>query len=458
MTLLFILVLMLRSWDVFAIDIEITRDPKITVGDRLDLECEVTSGFIDECIWYGPDGRTKFTTSRRGNARDAEVDIDGDFCILSIPRASSEDNGPWECVIYDRDETKGKFAFAQIRSQSGKLEVDLLPSQKEVVAQRGARVELICPTNAIFSDPKAAPLCNWLDPLGETHNLVGRRGEVFRNEQTGLRGTGDLSKGECGIMIDDVRARHYGIWSCKVLRQRQDGRPGSEVITADLLLTDEPRRSRSNTDDELQGFQDGDRDVKINVDFDLASKSSSQQNPTVYWIVQRQYIVKENRRYCPSNSRDCYTSSSRQQKQGNTYAIELSFDELIREDIREPIVLVRDGTDGNGRGQVQMDFVPKVAESLESVSGISRDNGCVVNGQYRAVGELVTLRDDCVEVTCESAGKVEIRAIRNCTPDTRNRDRDNTELDTDRDRDRETDRDRDRDRDTGRGADRNSFD
>lgn len=174
MILPLIFVLMLGCLGVSAIEIEIARDPKITVGDRLELECEVTSGFIDECIWYGPDGRTKFTTSRRGNERDAEVDVDGDFCTLSIPSASSQDNGPWECVIYDRDETQGKFAFAQIRSKSGKLEVDLLPSQKEVVAQRGARVELICPTNAIFSDPKAAPLCNWLDPLGETHNLVGR--------------------------------------------------------------------------------------------------------------------------------------------------------------------------------------------------------------------------------------------------------------------------------------------
>lgn len=99
--------------------------------------------------------------------------------------------------------------------------------------------------------------------------------------------------------IDEVRREDFGTWECKVLRARRDGKSGSEAITESIQLFDgnRVRTSRLNSEDSLQGFTDGDEDVKLFMN--ITMDDAEAQSTDLYFIVQRQYTVKEGRESCP---------------------------------------------------------------------------------------------------------------------------------------------------------------
>ena len=57
------------------------------------------------------------------------------------------------------------------------------------------------------------------------------------------------------------------------------------------------RTSRVVTEDSLQGFEDGDRDVKLYMN--ITMEESEAAATSLYFIVQRQFVVREGRETCP---------------------------------------------------------------------------------------------------------------------------------------------------------------
>ena len=70
----------------------------------------------------------------------------------------------------------------------------------------------------------------------------------------------------------------------------------------------------------------------------------------------------------------------------NTYELELKIDELVEDDILEPIVLVKEfsNKDNNKQEQVNLLFMPKLDpdEDLESAVGGGSDvEGCIIDDE-----------------------------------------------------------------------------
>ena len=64
------------------------------------------------------------------------------------------------------------------------------------------------------------------------------------------------------------------------------------------------------------------------------------------------------------------------------YQIGLKFDELLRDDIEEPIVLVKDYRNARGQDLVEFFTVPKVKQgSAGLIDGPHRGSGCIINNQ-----------------------------------------------------------------------------
>ncbi len=80
----------------------------------------------------------------------------------------------------------------------------------------------------------------------------------------------------------------------------------------------------------VTGYEDGDEDAEIKANITIYP---NERNTEVYWIVQREFVIRERDRECPDN--DCYEAGRlRRVGDTNTYTMTLTFDEITREDIR----------------------------------------------------------------------------------------------------------------------------
>ena len=206
----------------------------------------------------------------------------------------------------------------------------------------------------------------------------------------------------------EVRPSHFGQWKCKVLRARTDGRLGSEVLQSKVSLADRFRSARLNNEDTLQGFERGDKDAKVTLEFDLNPREESESN--FFWVVQRSYVIPLDRKECPRDAKDCFTSSNVRQKTGQrkTFQVSLEFERLSDEDIENPVVLVREYGERRDGKKYQIYFLPK--EDPDSTGAL----GCVVNGKFVPVDKFYEDDDLCVEAECVSDGEVELKRLRGC--------------------------------------------
>ena len=63
----------------------------------------------------------------------------------------------------------------------------------------------------------------------------------------------------------------------------------------------------------------------------------------------------------------------------NTYELELRIDELVDEDIEEPIVLVKEYRDGRNKDKIGLIFMPKVDLNEDLEGGGGGVEGCIID-------------------------------------------------------------------------------
>ena len=112
----------------------------------------------------------------------------------------------------------------------------------------------------------------------------------------------------------------------------------------------------------LQGYRRNDRDVRITMNVTIGH---NEEFTDFYWIIQRKYIVYEGEEECPDEGRNCYTAKRRRKIRGgrkNEFQMHLIIDKLSRDDLREPVVLVKDYEhEKTNKNLFEVQFVPKFA-------------------------------------------------------------------------------------------------
>ena len=232
-----------------------------------------------------------------------------------------------------------------------------------------------------------------------------------------------MSKGECGVIIKSVENKHFGKWTCKVVRMRRDGKYGSESAIKDLVLV--PKKSRAGraleaNQKQLQGFNKGHEGAEINLNVNIGKRDYN--NVTIYWIVQRKYLVQEGELFCANEEEsDCLEARSRRKIKGmdNQYRMKMIIDELREKDIEEPMVLVKQYYNERNKFSVEMIHVDKTDDSLikelSDMSDKAEQDGCNVNGMFLDVGETYELEEECIEIKCTNRGHVDIQALTVCS-------------------------------------------
>merc|ERR1719242_747655 len=166
-----------------------------------------------------------------------------------------------------------------------------------------------------------------------------------------------------------------------------------------------------------------------------------------YWIIQRKYIVYEGEEECPDEGRNCYTAKRRRRIRGgkkNEYQMHLIIDKLSRDDLREPVVLVKDYELEKTRKELfEVQFVPKFAEikdydseeedyeyfdedlpdydededgstevfDVRDRTSFSRkvdDKSCLIKRERVKEGESITFPRLCVKLVCLSSKNVDV--------------------------------------------------
>eukprot|EP00095_Tigriopus_kingsejongensis_P008220 maker-scaffold604_size126151-snap-gene-0.33 protein:Tk08220 transcript:maker-scaffold604_size126151-snap-gene-0.33-mRNA-1 annotation:"PREDICTED: uncharacterized protein LOC101737697" len=430
---------------VWTFEIEVSQDPVIESGEPVQINCSIKdSADIKDCKWFGPKTRAEYGSGT--NERAIEVEVKPDLCTLVIRRTSKRDEGAWKChITNEAGEEASTLAYLNVEQAPGKVEI-LLEAEKSLVSSHeGEKLEIICPFQARFADPRSVPTCNWIHPLGETFNLADRRGDVTQYEDQGISSAGDLDNGECGILIKKVSLDTYGHWTCEVLSTRSDGRPGTEIIRRDIILTKPEKEDFKDPKEEgfeeveseklLKGFRAGDRDVEIFMDINIPEDIEVKE---VYWIVQRHFTIKEGQELCPEiDSRECYYSSERREVSDGKYEVKLTFDRLSQEDLQDPVVLIMAYKDKAGIGQLEVLTVPSLGSSQESdnLEDVTDQDefedgahnhsaeehldhqcqeSCFINKQKVLTGESTTLPNLCVKVTCDGNGAVTAVPLEGC--------------------------------------------
>ena len=199
----------------------------------------------------------------------------------------------------------------------------------------------------------------------------------------------------------------------------------------------------------LQGFRRNDRKVRITMNVTI---NDDDPFTDFFWIVQRKYIIYEGDEECPDEERgNCYLAKRRRRIRGapkNLYKMRLDIDELSRDDLSEPVVLIKDYRDRKTRKDIfQLQFVPKLPpldelkddndddedyddedydyeDDAEVISFNDRTsfarkrvfNNCVIKNDKVDVGKSVNYPNLCVKLVCLKSGNVDVRSMneQNC--------------------------------------------
>lgn len=412
-----------------AIEITVLKDAKTTAGSRIELVCEVSDlrGSLEECLWYDPDGNRY---RERDNEDGIRVTLDDrrDECVLSINSLEKGHGGDWECEVSDSRETASKFVYVRVYANNEPFRLLLDDDERRVEARIGQSIELLCPSNNRADSHAERPVCKWYSPAGKKYDIVGRHGEIYDHSQDGIEVAGDVDRGECGIIINDVGFQHHGDWKCELLRKsRLPNVPGSEVASAEIR-TEIFRTARlDDPEKRLQGYYRGDTDVRISME--VTVDTAKEEFTDFYWIVQRTLKIYEGERECLS-SRFCYESSRRRRYRNggeNAYTITLDIDELTREDLETPLVLVKDYRLFNSNvDSREIYLVPTQQDTSnddedydDNNSGRSRfarqrqvsDQMCLINDELLSSGEGVDYPRLCVRLMCKDQGEVDATSM-----------------------------------------------
>ena len=117
----------------------------------------------------------------------------------------------------------------------------------------------------------------------------------------------------------------------------------------------------------LQGYRRNDRNVKITMNVTIGHDESFTD---FFWIIQRKYIVYEGDEECPEDADDnCYYAKRRRRIRGgkkNEYQMQLIIDKLSRDDLDEPVVLIKDYEHEKTRKDLfELQFVPKFSPLVD---------------------------------------------------------------------------------------------
>ena len=197
----------------------------------------------------------------------------------------------------------------------------------------------------------------------------------------------------------------------------------------------------------LQGYRRNDRDVRITLNVTIDKEESYTD---FFWIIQRKYIVYEGEEECPDDENgNCYTAKRRRRVRGGRkteYQMHLIIDKLSRDDLREPVVLVKDYEHEKTRKDLfEVQFVPKFApikdydseeEDYEyfdeddddydddegsteifdardrtSFSRKVDDNSCLIKRERVKEGDSISYPRLCVKLVCLKSKNVDVRSM-----------------------------------------------
>ena len=257
---IFITILCVQTYS-NAMEMFIEDDPKVMAGEEAEITCEITRtrGEIDECFWESPTRDKYYSSDGREDGVRVRLrsNSDDDYeCILNIRKASMQHAGHWECVASDRRETVGVFGYVKVFDKA-KFQVLLDSDQKQVVAERGNNIELVCPTNERFSrragKQSTIKLCRWYPPYDQKDpkNIVDVHGTVHNYEKDRIEASDrQIDDGQCGIIVKDLRFKDFGPWRCHILRRAPFGF-GSQSTEATINVVRRPERLTKDQDDDF---------------------------------------------------------------------------------------------------------------------------------------------------------------------------------------------------------------
>ena len=166
-----------------------------------------------------------------------------------------------------------------------------------------------------------------------------------------------------------------------------------------------------------------------------------------FWIIQRKYIVYEGDEECPDEEDgNCYVAKRRRHIRGahkNAYQMRLDIDKLSRDDLSEPVVLIKDYEDGKTRKDFfELQFVPKFyplgdyddddedydeddyeyyeEDEKDSIVFDARDRSrfarkndinCVIERKRVDVGKSIDYPHLCIRLLCLKSGNVDVRSM-----------------------------------------------
>ena len=170
-----------------------------------------------------------------------------------------------------------------------------------------------------------------------------------------------------------------------------------------------------------------------------------------FWVIQRKYIVYEGEEECPDDENgNCYVAKRRRRVRGgkkNEYQMHLIIDKLSRDDLKEPVVLIKDYEIEKTRKELfELQFVPKFApikdydsdeedyeyfdeelpdydndddDSTEvfdardrtSFSRKVEDDSCIIKRERVKEGESISYPRLCVKLVCLKSKNVDVRSM-----------------------------------------------
>ena len=156
----------------------------------------------------------------------------------------------------DRRETVGVFGYVKVYD-TAKFQVLLDSDQKQIVAERGNNIELVCPTNERFSRRAGRQsnikLCRWYPPYDpkDPKSIVDANGSVHDYKEDRIEASErQIDDGQCGIIVKDLRFKDFGPWRCHILRRSPFGF-GSQSTEATINVVRQPERLTKDPDDEF---------------------------------------------------------------------------------------------------------------------------------------------------------------------------------------------------------------
>ena len=206
---------------------------------------------------------------------------------------------------------------------------------------------------------------------------------------------------------------------------------------------------------QLQGYRRNDRDIRITMNVTIDKDESFTD---FFWIIQRKYIVYEGDEECPDEENgNCFVAKRRRKIRNsgrkNDYQMHLIIDKLSRDDLRYPVVLIKNYEDNKTKKDLfQMQFVPKFAplkdydndddyddyeelpddeydddddsrevfearDSLKDRTTFSRkvepdgDNNCIIKRTKVKTGRSISYPYLCVKLVCLESRNVDVRSM-----------------------------------------------